>query len=238
MSGHSRYANIRHRKGAQDARRSRIFSRLSREITNAVTLGGSAEPTENAHLRTAIASARQQNMPGEGIQRAIRRASGVGGTRLIEGTFEGFGPGGVGIFMETATDNNNRTVMRIRTHLRRHGGTLGQHGCLQAIFRRLGVVTVRCSDPDTLSLALIDAGAEDLITASDLLTIRCLPAQLADVIARISAAGLTPESADIQRIPSLHQTLRPEQNATLQRLVDALESDEDVVAVYHSARQT
>lgn len=236
MSGHSRYANIKHRKGAQDARRSRIFSRLSREITTAVTLGGgSTDPADNTRLRTAIAAARQNNMPGANIQRAIQRASGVGGSRLTEGTFEGFGPGGVGIFVETASDNNNRTVMRIRGHFRKHGGTLGQHGCLTAIFVRLGEVTVPTDDADTLSLALIDAGAEDLISAPGRLTARCTPEDFSALLDAITSAGLTPESAAVRRIPRLRQALSPKQAASLRRLIADLEADEDVAAVYHSA---
>lgn len=236
MSGHSRYANIKHRKGAADARRSRIFSRLSRELTTAVILGGSADPTDNPRLRSAIASARKENMPGDNIQRAIRRAGGVGGSRLSEGTFEGFAAGGIGVFVETASDNRNRTVMRVRTHFRRHGGSLGQNGCLSAIFTRLGVLTVSCSDPDTLSLALIDAGAEDLNVDGDRLTVRCQPADLSQLAACVEAEGCAVEQVGLQRIPMLRQAVDAGQQAGLQRLLTALAEDEDVVAVYHSAQ--
>ncbi|MFT5679234.1 MAG: YebC/PmpR family DNA-binding regulatory protein [Myxococcota bacterium] len=235
MSGHSRYANIKHRKGAADARRSRIFSRLSRELTTAVLLGGSPDPTDNPRLRGAIASARKENMPGDNISRAIRRAGGVGGSQLSEGTFEGFMPGGVGVFVETASDNHNRTVMRVRTHFRRHGGSLGQHGCLSAIFARLGVLTASCPDPDTLSLALIDAGAEDLHVDGEHLTVRCQPADLSALAGLVNAEGLTVSRAAVERIPTLRQPLSTAHCDGLRRILDALDVDEDVVAVYHSA---
>ena len=137
--------------------------------------------------------------------------------------------------VETASDNTNRTVMRVRTHFRKHGGTLGDLGCLSAVFQRRGVLTVRCEDADAISLDLIDAGAEDILEGDGALTVHCPPAQLTSVITCLRDAGLTPEDAALRRIPTLTLPLSEAQKGTLRRLVEALAEDDDVVAVYHNA---
>ena len=163
MAGHSKWKNIQHRKGAQDIKRGKIFSKLIKEIMVAVKVGG-ADLDGNPRLRLAVQNAKGANMPKDTIERAIKKASGVGADNLIETTFEGYGPSGEAIFIECTTDNNTRTVSSIRSCFNKYGGSLGKDGCLQFIFERKGIFTLEGSIPDeeNLTMALIDAGAEEV----------------------------------------------------------------------------
>ena len=139
MAGHSKFANIKHRKGAQDLKRGKIFTKLQKEITVAVKTGGGGDPTMNPRLRLALANARGANMPKDNIDRAIKKAEGGSGENIVEVTFEGYGPDGTAIYVECATDNNTRTVSNIRSYFNKYGGSLGKDGCLEFIFSRKGI---------------------------------------------------------------------------------------------------
>ena len=172
MAGHSKWSDIRHRKGAQDAKRGKIFSKIIKEITVAVKTGG-PDIESNPRLRAAIQNGKSQNMPKDNIDRAIKKASGEGANDLIETTFEGYGPDGVAVFVECATDNNTRTVSNVRSYFNKYNGSLGKDGCLEFIFNRKGVFTLESEglDEDDFSLEVIDAGAEDVEFEDGLCTI-------------------------------------------------------------------
>ena len=176
MSGHSKWANIKHRKGAQDAKRSKIFTRIIKEITVAVKEGGSEQET-NPRLRTAMQNAKGANMPKDTIERTIKKASGTDGTSYEEVTFEGYASNGVAIFVECTTDNNNRTVANIRAIFSKYGGNLGTNGSLEFIFDRKGVFTISpdqiTMDLEELEMGLIDGGLEELEVDDEAITIYC-----------------------------------------------------------------
>ena len=157
MAGHSKWANIRHRKGAQDAKRGKIFTKLIKEITVAVKTGGGPDPDSNPRLRTAIQNAKGQNMPKDNIARAIKKASGAGGEDFKEGTFEGYGPDGVAVFVEVATDNVNRTVANVRMYFSKYNGSLGKDGCLNSSsIEKVFEIPAEGIDEDELTMELID----------------------------------------------------------------------------------
>ena len=172
MAGHSKWANIRHRKGAQDAKRGKIFTKLIKEITVAVKNGGPDAET-NPRLRLALQNARGQNMPKDNIERAINKASGADGTQYEDVTFEGYGPDGIAVFVECATDNNTRTVGNVRSYFRKYGGNLGKDGCLEFVFDRKGIFSLDQGelDEDDFTMEMIDGGAEDVEFDDGLITV-------------------------------------------------------------------
>lgn len=232
MSGHSKWANIKRRKGAQDARRARTFSRLSRELAVAVQHGG-ADPSANPRLRLAIQSARGQNMPGDNIQRAIDRASGADAGALTERTFACYSPDGVGLLVDTASDNNNRTVGQVRSVVTRHGGSLGQDGSLQHLFSRQGRIVLADAPTDEVLLALIEAG----VTEERGLELRCEAADFSAVSEALEAHRIACEEAALVWAPAAPQRLDAAGWARLMRLVEALDALDDVQSVTHSARR-
>ena len=238
MAGHSKWANIRHRKGAQDAKRGKIFTKLVKEISVAVKVGGSPDPDFNPRLRTAIINARAQSMPKDNIDRAIKKASGAGGEDYIETNFEGYGPDGVAVFVECATDNNTRTVANVRMHFNKNGGNLGKDGCLQFIFNHKGVFVISLTedqDPDDLMLELIEAGAEDYEVEGEIMTVYTDMTSFGAVQKHLQEVEIEPKEAGLQRIPTMNKALNTDNLPTFMKLIDALEDDDDVQKVYHNA---
>ena len=237
MAGHSKWANIRHRKGAQDAKRGKIFTKLVKEIVVAVKTGGGPDPDFNPRLRTAITNARGQSMPKDNIDRAIKKASGGGGEDYQESTFEGYGPEGVAIFVECATDNNTRTVANVRMHFKKNGGSLGKDGCLQFIFDHKGIFTLKNEgfDPDELMLEVVDAGADDFIVEDENVQIYTEMTDFGSVQKKLQELNIEPLEAGLQRVPTLSKSLSEGSISQFLKLIDTLEDDDDVQKVYHNA---
>jgi YebC/PmpR family DNA-binding regulatory protein len=240
MSGHSKWANIKHRKGAQDAKRGKMFTRITKEIQIAVKEGG-ADPDSNPRLRTALQNARSVNMPKDNVNRAIKKASESGGEKFEEITFEGYGTGGVAVFVECATDNHNRTVSNIRHIFNKRGGSLGTNGSLSFIFERKGVINVLKTDDidiDEFELELIDAGAEDFEIEGDLIIITTALEDFSNVQKKLEEMGVEVQSAGLQRIPNNYKKLDVEDAKKFLRMIDEFEDDDDVQNVYHNLEMT
>lgn len=236
MAGHSKWKNIQNRKGAQDAKRGRLFTKLIKEIMVSVRTGGE-DPTGNPRLRAALETARTSNMPKDNIERAIKKASGADGTELVEITYEGYGPEGVAIFVECATDNTTRTVGNVRSAFNRYGGSLGKDGCLQFVFNRQSVFSVavdQVKDMDEFQLALIDAGAEDFEVEDDVVTVYGAMENFGSIQQQLSALSVETQEAGLQRIPTLSKQISPEAFGTVMKLIERLEEDDDVQKVYHN----
>jgi YebC/PmpR family DNA-binding regulatory protein len=236
MSGHSKWSTIKHKKGAKDAKRGKIFTKLIKELTVAVREGG-PDPDGNPRLRLAIQNAKGANMPKDTIDRAIKKAAGEGGAEYVEVTFEGYGPSGVAIFTECMTDNNNRTVSNVRSIFSKHGGNLGTNGSLEFIFDRKGVFFLPVpegSDEDDLTLELIDGGAEDVDFQDGFLQITCELEDFGNIQKKLDELGIEAESAELQRIPNTYVELDDDTFSKIMRLIDALEDDDDVQKVYHN----
>lgn len=236
MAGHSRWANIKRKKGALDAKRGKIFTKLVKEVTIAAKLGG-GDPEANARLRLAVQNARGANVPKDTIERAIKKGAGSDGADYAEITYEGYGPCGVAVFMECSTDNINRTVQNIRVYFSRHGGSLGTNGSLEFIFTRKGVFTIpqpEKLDEEAFTLELIDAGADEVEIGEGYITVMCPMQDFGKVQKAIEQQGLVPENAELQRIPNTFVKLSDEDLKRLMKLIEALEDDDDIQKVYHN----
>ena len=233
MAGHSKFKNIQHRKGAQDKKRSKIFSKLAKEITVAAKLGGS-DPDSNPRLRTAVAAARAQNMPKDNITRAIKKSEDAGGENYDEVRYEGFGTGGVGVLVETLTDNRNRTAGDLRSIFSKHGGNLGENGSVAFMFERVGSVEYDAgvADGDTMLEAAIEAGAENCDSNEDGHTLTCEPESLHEVAKVLESRFGEPRQIGIIWTPSNTIDLDDDAGAKLLRMLDALEDNDDVQSVY------
>ncbi len=233
MSGHSKWATIKHKKGALDAKRGKIFTRLIKEITMAAKQGGDVE--KNPRLRTAVAAAKAENMPADNIKRAIQRGTGeLEGATYEEITFEGFGPGGVAILVEVTTDNRNRTVSEIRHVFGKNGGNMGAAGSVAHMFSKKGdiVIAKAAAKEDDLMNIVLDAGGEDLRDDGDSWEILTDPHAYEGVLEAVKKAGIHPEVAEIGMIPQNYVKLEGQQAATMLRLLEALEDQDDVQHVY------
>ena len=234
MSGHSKWSQIKRQKGAADAKRGVIFTKMTREITLAAREGG-GDPDSNFRLRLAIDRARGVNMPHANIQRAIDKATGGGEAAQLESVvYEGYGPGGVSVMVEAATDNRNRTASEIRVAFARHNGKLGESGSVQWLFEQKGIVEIEAAgrDADEVGLVAIDAGAEDVETQGDLIVVYTSPQHFERVKRALEAAGIAPASAELSMRPS--STVRVDGDAAQKvlRLVEALEDLDDVQRVH------
>jgi YebC/PmpR family DNA-binding regulatory protein len=234
MSGHSKWSSIKHKKGAADARRGKLFTKLARAITVAARDGG-GDPDGNPALATAIQKARDASMPKDNIQRAIDRGTGVGAdAAAIEGVvFEGYGPGGAAILIEALTDNRNRTAADVRHAFSKHNGNLGEPGSVAWIFEKRGIVVVdgdRYGEDDLI--AAIDAGAEDVREDGDQLRVLCAPGDVTAVREALEAAGVEIESADLAMEPRSTIEVKGNDAKSLLGLVDALEEHDDVNEVH------
>ena len=240
MAGHSKWANIKHRKGAQDAKRGKIFTKLIKELAVATKEAGS-DPTGNPRLRLAIQNAKGQNMPKDTIERAIKKAAGAGGEDFTETTYEGYGPNGVAIFVECLTDNLNRTVSSVRSLFSKHGGNLGTNGSLEFIFDRKGTFRIPVpagSDEDELTLELIDGGAEEVEFGEGYLTITTEMEDFGNMQKKLEEMNLEAESAELERIAKTFVGLSDDDFPKLMKLIDSLEDDDDVQKVYHNIEAT
>jgi YebC/PmpR family DNA-binding regulatory protein len=235
MSGHSKWSTIKRKKGKADAERGKIFTRHIKEITIAAREGG-GDPEANPRLRTAIAAAKGSNMPADNIKRAIMKGTGeLPGVSYESVTYEGYGPGGVALFMEGLTDNRNRTVSEVRHILSKYGGNLGANGCVAWMFERKGFITVDAGkvDEETLLEIALEAGAEDLKTEGELYEITTPPEAVDDVRSAIEARGIAMETAEVTMIPKDTVKLSKESEASsMMKMYDLLEDHDDIQKVY------
>ena len=237
MAGHSKWANIKHKKAAQDAKRGKVFTRLIKEITVAAKLGG-GDPSSNPRLRLAIDKAQDVNMPKENIERAIKRGTGeLEGVSYEEVRYEGYGIGGAAVMVDCLTDNRARTVAEVRHAFAKHGGNLGTDGSVAFLFKHCGqFVFAPGTDEDKLMEVALEAGAEDVVTNDDgSIEVICSPNDFAALKTALEKAGFKPELAEITMKPTSETTMRGEDAAKMQRLLDALESLDDVQEVYTTA---
>ena len=237
MAGHSKWANIQHRKGRQDAKRGKIFTRLIKEITVAARLGG-ADPGSNPRLRLAVDTARENNMPGDNIKRAIQRGTGeIEGAAYEEIRYEGYGPGGAAVMVDCMTDNRTRTVADVRHAFTKNGGNLGSDGSVAYMFRHCGqFVLAPGTSEDKVMEAALDAGADDVLTNDDgSVEVLCAPGKFAGVKVGLDKAGLKPELAEISMKPTTEIALAGDEAARMRRLLEALEGLDDVQNVYTTA---
>ena len=234
MSGHSKWATIKHKKGALDAKRGKIFTRLIKEIMVAAKAGG-GDPDGNPRLRSAILAAKSENMPNDNIQRAIKRGTGeIEGASYEDITFEGYGPGGVAIIVDVLTDNRNRAVSEIRHAFSKNGGNLGESGSVSYMFSKKGVIIVAKSaaEEDKLTEIVLDAGADDLNDDGDYWEILTSPKDFEAVRDAVKAAKIEPESAEVTMVPSTYQKLEGTQASAMMRLLETLEDLDDTQNVY------
>jgi YebC/PmpR family DNA-binding regulatory protein len=233
MAGHSKWANIKHRKGAQDAKRGKVFTKLIKEITVAAKIGG-GDLDSNARLRLAVDKAKQANMPKDNIDRAIKKGTGdLDGVVYEEGVFEGYGPGGAAIIVEFMTDNRTRTVADVRFIFSRNNGNLGVSGSVAFMFDRKGLISLSSDeDFDTVFEAALEAGAEDVKDEDDVYEITTDPADFMQVREAITARGLTIQTAEITLIPQTTTMLEGNHAEQILKLIDCLEDNDDVQNVY------
>jgi YebC/PmpR family DNA-binding regulatory protein len=234
MSGHSKWAGIKHKKAKVDAQRGRVFTKIIREITVAARVGG-GDPGGNPRLRTAVQAAKAVNMPSDNIERAIKKGTGeLEGVHYEEVTYEGYGPGGVAVLVEVVTDNKNRTVGEIRKGFSRHGGNLGESGCVAFLFQKKGYIQVEASkvDEDRLLSVALEAGAEDLQREESIIAITAAPKNFEKVREQIVKAGIQPLSAEITMLPKSTVKLEGKHAEQMLRLMEELEEHDDVQHVY------
>ena len=239
MSGHSKFANIKHKKEKNDAAKGKIFTVIGREIAVAVKEGG-ADPANNSRLRDVIAKAKANNVPNDTIERGIKKASGeLGSVNYEQNTYEGYGPAGVAIIVETLTDNKNRTAANVRAAFSKGGGNVGAQGCVSYMFDRKGQIIIdkeECDmDPDELMMFALDAGAEDFSDEEDSYEILTDPDSFSEVREAFEKEKIPVADADVRMIPQNWITLKDEEDVKkMQRILDLLDDDDDVQAVYHS----
>lgn len=240
MSGHSKWSTIKRKKGALDAKRSKIFSKIIKDITVAVKEGG-ADPEGNPKLRLALGNAKGANMPKDNIQRAISKASDKDAAALSEVTYEGYGPNGIAIFIEATTDNVQRTVANVRSIFNKYNGSLGTNGSLSFLFDRKGIFTIpvaNVKNRDDFELEVIDAGAEDLSEDDGFFTITTVLENFGSMLKKLEEMKIEPENAELQRIPKTTTKLDKEAGLKLLKLIDIFEDDDDVTAVFHNLEVT
>jgi len=234
MSGHSKWSSIKHQKGVADARRGQLFTKLTREIIVAVREGGTS-PESNFRLRLAIQKARDNNMPLDNIERAIKRGSGdTGGAALSEMVLEGYGPGGVAILVQALTDNRNRTIQDVRNLFSRGGGNMGEAGCVAWLFESRGLITTETGDldADELTLKVIDTGAEDVNSEDGFMEIYTKPEEMEAVRKALEEEGISINSAELSMMPSTTVDLEEKQAIQTLKLLNRLEELDDVQSVY------
>ncbi|MBZ0155262.1 MAG: YebC/PmpR family DNA-binding transcriptional regulator [Alphaproteobacteria bacterium] len=236
MAGHSKWAQIKHKKAHTDAKRGKVFTKIVKEISVAARMGG-GDPDGNPRLRLAIEKAKEANMPSDNIKKAIMKGTGeLPGTTYEESTYEGYGPGGAALLIETLTDNKNRTVSEVRHILSKHGGNLGEAGCVGWMFEKKGYILVEKSkvDEDTLMTLVLDAGAEDMKNdpAEDNYEIITAPENLAAVKEAIEKGKIPVSLAETTMLPKTYVPLEGSASDQMVRLIDALEDNDDVQNVY------
>ena len=242
MAGHSKWANIKHRKGAQDKKRAKQFTRAIKNITVAVKEGGGPDPEANPALRNAIANAKGVNMPKDTIERAIKKASGADADNYETVTFEGYGPNGIAFFIECTTDNTNRTVASVRSIFSKNGGSLGSNGSLEFLFDRKGVFTIereKFEMPlEELELQLIEGGAEDFEESDEFITIYTDFTNFGKMAETLENLNIEVKNSELQRIPTNTNELPLEDAKKIMKLVDKFEEDDDVQNVFYNLEMT
>lgn len=235
MAGHSKWANIKHRKAAQDAKRGQMFTKLARQITVAVKEGG-PDPEMNFRLRLAIDKARSVNMPNDNIERAIARGvGGQDGDNYEEIVYEGYGPNGVAIMMDVLTNNRNRTAGDVRHVLSKYGGNLGESGCVAWMFNKKGLIVIEKNesiDEDELMMAALEAGAEDIEAETDVFKIETDPSSFSEVKEALAEAGYEFLVAEVSMVPQNSVPISEEESDKIEKLIEALEELDDVQQVY------
>ena len=238
MSGHSKWHNIQKTKGAADAKRSQIFTKIAREMIVAVKTGGSGDPANNSRLATVVAKAKAANMPNDNIKRTIEKALGSGNTDSFESVvYEGYGPNGVAVIVEALTDNRQRTAPEVRHLLDKYGKGLGATGCVSWSFDKKGVIIIEKEDldEDTVMMDALEAGADDMQADDDVFEITTSPDAFNDVVAALEAKGYTFLEAEVRMVPQNYVTLTSEEDIkNMEKLIDLLEDNDDVQNVYHN----
>ena len=237
MSGHSKWATIKHAKGLADAKRGKLFTKFIKEISIAARMGG-GDPNANPRLRAVILKARAANMPKDNIERAIKKGTGeLGGAVYEEKLYEGYGPGGVAILVEVLTDNNNRAAANVRNIFSKSGGNLGATGSVAYMFNRKGVIEydAEAVKEDEVMEVALEAGAEDIVTEDGVITVTTDPADFEGVLEVLQGKGYESVSAEVAMVPDMYSSVDTETATKLQKLIDRLEEDDDVQNVYTNA---
>jgi YebC/PmpR family DNA-binding regulatory protein len=240
MSGHSKWSTIKRKKGAEDAKRGKLFTKIGREIMVAVREGG-PDPDTNFKLRLVMEKAKQANMPKDNIERSIRRGAGLEkGENLEQVTYEGYGPGGTALMVLAVTDNRNRTVADVRRAFSRHGGNLGENGCVAWMFEQRGYLTIPMNghNPDELFELAVDAGAEDVLIGEDIIEVFSDVQMFQNVQEALSTAEIEMDTAELSMVPKTTVDLDPDKGLKVMGLVDALEELEDVEKVFSNLNLT
>ena len=242
MAGHSKWANIKHRKGAQDKKRAKIFTRIIKEITIASRDGG-GDPDSNPALRLAIQNAKGANMPKDTIERAIKKGAGGEGENLMEVTYEGYAPNGIAVFVEATTDNINRTVSNVRAIFTKYGGELGKNGSLSFLFDRKGVFLLNKEDikkwsKEEFEMTLIEGGLEEIEYDEELVTLYTAFEDYGNMQKKLEEMELEPKTTELQRIPTNTTALDVKDAQQVIKLIEAMEDDDDVNTVYHNLEMT
>lgn len=238
MSGHSKWNNIKRKKEKTDSQKAKIFTKMGREIAVAVKEGGGPDPASNSKLKDAIAKAKANNVPNDNIERIIKKAAGDGSADNYEALqYEGYGPNGIAVIVETLTDNRNRTAGDLRHYFDKFGGNLGQTGCVGFLFNRKGVIVIEAEgqDEDKVMADALEAGAADFAADSDVFEITTEPDDFSAVREDLEAKGYTFVSAEIEMVPDVYTAIEdPALALKMEKLLDALEDNDDVQAVWHN----
>lgn len=243
MAGHSKWANIKHRKGAQDKRRSKLFTKVLKEIAVAIKENNkNGDPDTNPALRNALINARGVNMPKDNIERAIKKATGADADDYEQMTFEGYGPHGIAFVIECTTNNTNRTVANVRAIFNKHNGSLGTNGSLDFLFERNGVFVIPRENVDRdleeLQLELIEAGAVSFDEEEDILVVYSGFTEFGQMSSKLESLGIEVQNAEVQRIPLDTKVLPMDQARDILKLIDAFEDDDDVQNIFHNLELT
>jgi YebC/PmpR family DNA-binding regulatory protein len=239
MAGHSKFANIKHRKAKTDGQKARVFTRLGRELAMAIKHGGGPDPVANITLRDAIAKCKSENMPNDTINRAIKKAAGdIGGVNYESATYEGYGPSGTAVIVKVLTDNKHRAAANVRHAFTKGGGALGTPGCVSHSFREVGHIMVETDcgmDEDELMMLALDAGADDFAAEEGGYEITTTPGGFSAVREALEGANIPMISAEITMLPAAYVTLTtPEELKQMNKLIDILDDEDDVQDVYHN----
>ena len=242
MAGHSKWANIKHRKGAQDKKRSKLFTRLLKEISVATKEGG-ADPDANPRLRMAMKNASKASVPKDKINAAVNKGSGQDGTSYEASTFEGYGPHGVAVYVECLSDNNNRTVSNIRAHFNKYNGSLGKNGSVSFMFDRRGIFVIQAEeiklDEEEFALELMDGGLDEYETDDEGNFIAsCAFEDFGALNGKLEELEIEAESSTIEWIPTVSKSLGVQEALSVMKLIDKIEDDDDVQNVYHNMEMT
>ena len=239
MSGHNKWSTIKRKKGANDAKRSKIFSKIIKEISIAVKESG-PDPEGNPRLRLAIANAKGASMPKDNIERAINKGKDKDGSNFVEYTFEGYLPHGIACYVECTSDNQQRTVSNVRAIFNKYNGNLGTNGSLSFMFDRKGVFTIPMGglNQEEFELEMIDAGAEDITMEEDFITVTTAMEDFGAMMKKLEALGIEPENAELRRIPKDTVTLGLDESKKIMKIIETFEEDDDVQNIFHNMELT